>query len=207
LKVLRSGTDEDAAIALKRIRRSESLDNSVHSSAHGNLLLPTLISPPNDITSTQSKAQTYKDFAFEPGRKMGQKRLTSRLVRINRHILKVTDHKLISRFEHPQHIFDLSFYEPSFNRRFKPNVFLNISSPPLPVSRWTIVSEDDEFLTHLLTLFWTWDTTVSLCIDRTMFEEDLTSTSEEAEIRKGSQFCTPFLVNALLAVSCVCSVG
>ena len=54
-------------------------------------------------------------------------------------------------------------------------------------------------------LFWTWDTVCNRIIDRTIFEEDLknldpTTPSAPSELR----FCSPFLVNAVLAVSCVC---
>ena len=54
-------------------------------------------------------------------------------------------------------------------------------------------------------LFWTWDTVCNRIIDRMIFEEDLknldpTTPSALSELR----FCSPFLVNAVLAVSCVC---
>ncbi|KAF4337567.1 nitrogen assimilation transcription factor nit-4 [Fusarium beomiforme] len=78
----------------------------------------------------------------------------------------------------------------------------------LPLSRWTNVLQDDKFLTHLLLLFWTWDTACNRIIDRTIFEDDLknldpTTLGAPSELR----FCSPFLVNALLAVSCLYSTN
>ncbi|KAJ9138468.1 Nitrogen assimilation transcription factor nira [Pleurostoma richardsiae] len=66
----------------------------------------------------------------------------------------------------------------------------------LPVSRWTAVSNNDIYLTHLLNLFWTWDHSVSRVLDRTMFLDALKS-SPGVEV----QFCSEFLVNCILAVS------
>ncbi|KAF9766187.1 hypothetical protein IL306_001433 [Fusarium sp. DS 682] len=78
----------------------------------------------------------------------------------------------------------------------------------LPISRWTSVIQDDKFLSHLLLLFWTWDTACNRIIDRTIFEDDLknldpTTPGAPSELR----FCSPFLLNALLAVSCLYSTN
>lgn len=50
-------------------------------------------------------------------------------------------------------------------------------------------------MNHLMTLFWTWDNTVEPILFRPLFEDDLCNNS--------AAFCSPFLVNALLALSCV----
>lgn len=81
----------------------------------------------------------------------------------------------------------------------------------IDVARWTGSKEDDKeafngLLTHLLSLFWTWDNTVSPIIDRCMFLEDLQSDlAHSGTLPPGAKqlFCTPFLVNCVLAVACV----
>lgn len=50
-------------------------------------------------------------------------------------------------------------------------------------------------MNHLLALFWTWDNMVEPLLFRPLFEEDLCDNR--------NAFCSPFLVNALLALSCV----
>lgn len=50
-------------------------------------------------------------------------------------------------------------------------------------------------MNHLLALFWAWDNVVEPSLFRPLFEEDLCN--------NGDTFCSPFLVNALLALSCV----
>ncbi|KAG5774276.1 hypothetical protein H9Q72_000344 [Fusarium xylarioides] len=74
----------------------------------------------------------------------------------------------------------------------------------LPFSRWTNVIQDDKFLSHLLLLFWTWDTSCNRVIDRTIFEDDLKNLDPTTPgVPSALRFCSPFLVNAILAVSCV----
>ncbi|KAI9148682.1 Nitrogen assimilation transcription factor nit-4 [Paramyrothecium foliicola] len=86
------------------------------------------------------------------------------------------------------------------------------SSPPnsangrsgLPLSQWTRVSNDDEAMLDLLNMLWTWDTTLTKIIHRGVLHEHVCSTTSE-EGDSGShgelQFCSRFLINALLAVA------
>ena len=73
----------------------------------------------------------------------------------------------------------------------------------LPISRWTSVHKDDRLLNHLLTLFWAWDNTVEPCLYRPLFEEDLADGAPQTSGPSTDTFCSSFLVNALLALSCV----
>jgi hypothetical protein len=73
----------------------------------------------------------------------------------------------------------------------------------LPVSRWTSAHKDTRLLNHLLTLFWTWDNTVEPCLYRPLFEEDLADSAPQTSDPSKDAFCSSFLVNSLLALSCV----
>ncbi|KZL80738.1 c6 transcription factor [Colletotrichum incanum] len=75
------------------------------------------------------------------------------------------------------------------------------SDPILPVSRWTIVSQDNKLLTYLIDLFWTWDGTLSHLIDRELFVSGLSSARPTSSTGRQRRFCSPFLVNAILAVT------
>lgn len=81
--------------------------------------------------------------------------------------------------------------------------FVDLSTYTLPVARWTSVPVSEELLNHLLLLFWTWDTMVNRVIDRDMFERDMRSLDPNSARPPEIAFCTPFLVNALLALACV----
>lgn len=110
---------------------------------------------------------------------------------------------ILFRHDHPDRIFEETWRDTQ--RRPSDDVFVDLPGYTLPISRWTSANQDDKLLNHLLLLFWAWDTVCNRIIDRTIFEEDLKkldpkTTSAPWELR----FCSPFLVNALLAVSCVC---
>ncbi|WQF89368.1 Putative zn(2)Cys(6) fungal-type DNA-binding domain-containing protein [Colletotrichum destructivum] len=71
----------------------------------------------------------------------------------------------------------------------------------LPVSRWTTVSRDNKLLTHLLDMFWMWDSTLSHLADQELFIADLSATLPDLSTGQPRSFCSPFLVNAILAVA------
>lgn len=73
--------------------------------------------------------------------------------------------------------------------------FVALPAVDLRVSQWTSVSKDDRLLTELLAAFWTLDNMVEPSLYRPFFEEDMSNNN--------TTFCSPFLVNALLALSCV----
>ncbi|EXK77642.1 hypothetical protein FOQG_17662 [Fusarium oxysporum f. sp. raphani 54005] len=111
--------------------------------------------------------------------------------------------RLTSRYEHPEYIFE-RIWRDTQHRYAENSVFVDLLGYTLPLSRWTTVSNDDRLLSHLLLLFWTWDTIGNRVIDRTMFEEDLKTLNPSTSNQPNElRFCSPFLVNALLAVSCV----
>lgn len=74
-------------------------------------------------------------------------------------------------------------------------MYNDVPAHNLPISQWTSACKDDRLMNHLLALFWTWDNMVEPSLFRPLFEDDLNNNN--------STFCSPFLVNALLALSCV----
>lgn len=92
----------------------------------------------------------------------------------------------------------------------------------LPISKWTSVQGSDRQFCELLALLWTWDTTFTRVIDRSTFEDGLQIlifwissdlTLLTLDLRNGAhqaqkdstkrQFCSTFLVDALLGFACV----
>lgn len=84
---------------------------------------------------------------------------------------------------------------------------VNVTTKSLPISEWTRVSSDDVHLTHLFNLFWTWDNTISRVIDRDIFIADLKNVASpwNDHSTSGGEFCSSFMVNALLALASVCT--
>lgn len=93
-------------------------------------------------------------------------------------------------------------------RQFKSRArqrILNASQPQLsplwrvPASPWTIVTGDDEYVSHLISLWYTWCHPHWNWLDRDLFIQDMRSKD-----MKNSKYCSPFLVNAILADASVC---
>ncbi|KAH7192564.1 uncharacterized protein B0J16DRAFT_62594 [Fusarium flagelliforme] len=114
--------------------------------------------------------------------------------------------RLTAPTDHPGYIFEEAWRDTQ--RRASEDVFIDLPGYTLPLSKWTDAYHDDKLLSHLMLLFWAWDTVCNRIIDRTIFEEDLknldpTTLGAPSELR----FCSPFLVNAILAVSCLYSTN
>lgn len=68
----------------------------------------------------------------------------------------------------------------------------------VPAKPWTAVTDDDNLVSHLVSLYFTWEHPFSQLVDQVILL---------AEMSKGgldSELCTPFLVNSLLAMASVC---
>ncbi|KAF5862069.1 hypothetical protein ETB97_012216 [Aspergillus alliaceus] len=70
--------------------------------------------------------------------------------------------------------------------------------PPFtgPAHPWTTVTDDNDFVSHLISLYFTWPHLFFNWIDRDLFLKDFRSGD------LNSTFCSPFLVNAMLAEAC-----
>ena len=67
----------------------------------------------------------------------------------------------------------------------------------VPASPWTDVTGDNDLVSHLVTVWWTWHLPFYCYMDRDMFISDM----QRGEL--GGKFCSRFLVNAVLAMACV----
>ncbi|GIJ99731.1 hypothetical protein Aspvir_003733 [Aspergillus viridinutans] len=67
----------------------------------------------------------------------------------------------------------------------------------VPAKPWTVIQCRSAFVSELVSLWFTWNHSTFPCIDRSLFVRDM---------RAGNvvcQYCSPFLVNAILADACV----
>jgi hypothetical protein len=87
---------------------------------------------------------------------------------------------------------------PQFRRQIMDIRYLCGSAPyRVPAKPWTNVTDDDDLVSHLISLYMTWDYPFYAFIDRETFLVHMKNGSLY------SDFCTPFLVNAMLANACV----
>ncbi|KAL4783443.1 fungal-specific transcription factor domain-containing protein [Aspergillus varians] len=66
----------------------------------------------------------------------------------------------------------------------------------VPAQPWTNVTSDSDLVSHLVSLYFTWDYPFHAFLDRDVFLKHMASGDLKSE------FCCPFLVNALLANAC-----
>lgn len=87
---------------------------------------------------------------------------------------------------------------PSFRRKVMDIHFLCDDAPcKVPAKPWTSVTDDDDLVSHLVSLYFTWDYPFWTFLDRDVFLRHMAHGDLESE------FCSPFLVNAVLANACV----
>ena len=65
----------------------------------------------------------------------------------------------------------------------------------LSVSRWTTVSDDEELISHLMTMYFSWHYPFFTTLSKDLFYRDYVS-------GRPSQYCSSLLVNAMLALGC-----
>lgn len=68
----------------------------------------------------------------------------------------------------------------------------------VPAKPWTAVTDDDNLVSHLVSLYFTWEHPFSQLVDQVIL------LAEMGKGDLGSELCTPFLVNSLLAMASVC---
>ncbi|KAL4802520.1 hypothetical protein BDV18DRAFT_62412 [Aspergillus unguis] len=66
----------------------------------------------------------------------------------------------------------------------------------VPARPWTSLTDDSNYVSHLVSLYFTWNWPVQKWINRDLFIADM----QRGDLN--CRFCSPFLVNALLAVAC-----
>ena len=67
----------------------------------------------------------------------------------------------------------------------------------VPAKPWTRVTDSDDMVSHLVSLYFTWGNPCLQVLDQAVFLAYMNSDTTSA-------FCTPFLVNCILALAIVC---
>ncbi|KAF2850428.1 hypothetical protein T440DRAFT_396867, partial [Plenodomus tracheiphilus IPT5] len=176
LDLLLYGNEADALAALRRIRHNEDVDDAVNEIQVAQTLLDTSTSTVGiGISSTILPGRPSSPETFRPPKRM----ITSPDCRIEKDFLYAQDQCV------------------------EKDVCVDVPNLKLDIAKWTNACSDNSSMNHLLNLFWTWDNGTERTFHRPMFEEDL-STCEPSQSDMGQHaFCSPFLVNATLALACL----
>jgi hypothetical protein len=71
----------------------------------------------------------------------------------------------------------------------------------VPAKPWTTVTDDDDLVSHLVSLFFTWSFPYFCWIDR----DAIISAMQSGDL--SNPHCSPFLVNAILSEASVCHIS
>lgn len=71
-----------------------------------------------------------------------------------------------------------------------------------PITSWTTVTNDDELVKHLLHMYFTWHYTYFTTLSKQLFFRDFNLGQPPANTKRKVYYCTPLLVNAILALGC-----
>lgn len=81
--------------------------------------------------------------------------------------------------------------------RPEPKELSDMAQFQVPAYPWTSMTDDDGFVSHLISLWFTWVHPFLNWIDKDLFIREMQAGSLDSE------FCSPFLVNIILADACV----
>lgn len=71
-----------------------------------------------------------------------------------------------------------------------------------PITSWTSVTDDPELVLHLVNMYFTWHYTFFTTLSKSLFWRDFSLGRPPANTIRKTHYCTPLLVNAILALGC-----
>ena len=70
------------------------------------------------------------------------------------------------------------------------------------ITSWTQVTPDPDLILHLLHLYFTWHYTYFTTLSKSLFWHDFSQGNLPRAVKRKTEYCTPLLVNAMLALGC-----
>ena len=71
-----------------------------------------------------------------------------------------------------------------------------------PITSWTNVTTDLDFFKHLMNMYFTWHYPYFTTLSKSLFYRDFLRGKPADETPRRSEYCSPLLVNAMLALGC-----
>ncbi|KAL8726137.1 MAG: hypothetical protein Q9166_006894 [cf. Caloplaca sp. 2 TL-2023] len=71
-----------------------------------------------------------------------------------------------------------------------------------PIVSWTEVTKDHDLIVHLMNMYFTWHYTYFTTLSKSLFYRDFLLGKPPSQTRRKTEYCTPLLVNAMLALGC-----
>jgi hypothetical protein len=71
-----------------------------------------------------------------------------------------------------------------------------------PVTTWTTVTSDPDLIVHLMNMYFGWHYAFFTTLSKSLFYRDFLLGKPPLDSRRKTEYCTPLLVNAMLALGC-----
>lgn len=71
-----------------------------------------------------------------------------------------------------------------------------------PFTSWTTATSDPELIIHLINMYFSWHYTYFTTLSKSLFYRDFLLGKPPQDTRRKTEYCTPLLVNAMLALGC-----
>ncbi|KAJ5730935.1 uncharacterized protein N7483_005443 [Penicillium malachiteum] len=103
----------------------------------------------------------------------------------------------VAKLEDARYLINIDAEGPSFRSKVMDIHYLCDEAPfKVPAQPWTSVTSDADLVSHLVSLYFTWNYPFQGVLDRDVFLKHMRSGDLHSE------FCSPYLVNALLSNAC-----
>lgn len=174
-----NAAEEDVPEIVRKIRTCDSLDDVADSIAREDFAgIDNEGHQPQDEYSTDQPEEGERDLA----RKMGELRIENGAIRF----IGGTSHLIYQGDPNDVPV------EPDF---------LNPPSTEDPVTSWSEVTKDRQQIIHLMNMYWTWHYPYFATLSKKMFWRHFLKGNARGG-PGGSTYCSPLLVNAMLALGC-----
>ncbi|KAI9813691.1 MAG: hypothetical protein M1832_006119 [Thelocarpon impressellum] len=189
LQAILSYPEDEAFDLVRQIRSSGNLDDvaeSIVARENG------VDDDEDDLDSSlyaignESSVETAHTFESELSGKMGELRLENGSVK---YIGGTSNLIFVGSTIHPEEGFD----EPSEVTPYQQEA---------PITSWTTVTSDLELFKHLMNMYFNWHYPYFTTLSKSLFYRDFLLGKPSAETRRKTEYCTPLLVNAMLALGC-----
>lgn len=70
------------------------------------------------------------------------------------------------------------------------------------ITSWTEVTSDPEIVVHLLNMYFAWHYTYFTTLSKSLFYRDFKRGKSSHDVKRKTDYCSPLLVNAMLALGC-----
>ncbi|KAF6811650.1 nitrogen assimilation transcription factor nira [Colletotrichum sojae] len=181
IEAILNASEDEVPDIVKKIRTCDSLDTVAEQILKQETLLQEAEENDNgdDAYATDMPVEGERELA----RKMGELRLENGSVRFiggTSHLIYLGDPS------------DASSNEPESDTN---------SANEDPITSWTRVTQDKELIAHLMNMYFNWHYTYFTTLSKTLFYRDFFKGKHGVQ-HKGTIYCSPLLVNAMLALGC-----